>query len=495
MKKLFFILMAAVMLSGCAKGVSGDDGDAGSLNVVMVSPKPVLLTDSPFEDYKIMGWTLICDQETLTQTRYEGEVSEEVAAELWELLCDIEKSPSATLEGGQTVGGGNVYGGFTFINKNTGDVVSVRDGILYESPELCGGTSVTVIGGRYYGGGLSNELQRLLEEGVVREENFSDCFGGNAADIWADRPEKLTDLNFDDLEFLGKASVFDPETRITTDYQGNIADESRAELWAVLKAIEECEPVDLGENGSVGGGCFNGCLWITDTVTGDEYCIYDGIYYSSPMLDGGPTVICVDGRFRDGSCSKYYFPVGVRDGDGYSTFDMFKDIFLRGLVCEENVYARVLPSEPIVVEKKDIALVHSYCNWAEGHQHYGEFIDLAGNVYRFDFSEAELNDESDEWLIKVIEDGHFSGEFGEPTVSIKDTDVLWEIVGLADNVAEDAEIVETHKAYDAGQDTIYAVNSEHTLVEVYSTGDFNRVNTDENAMKILAIQRRNGILQ
>lgn len=493
MKKLFFILMAAVMLSGCAKGVSGDDGDAGSLNVVMVSPKPVLLTDSPFEDYKIMGWTLICDQETLTQTRYEGEVSEEVAAELWELLCDIEKSPSATLEGGQTVGGGNVYGGFTFINKNTGDVVSVRDGILYESPELCGGTSVTVIGGRYYGGGLSNELQRLLEEGVVREENFSDCFGGNAADIWADRPEKLTDLNFDDLEFLGKASVFDPETRITTDYQGNIADESRAELWAVLKAIEECEPVDLGENGSVGGGCFNGCLWITDTVTGDEYCIYDGIYYSSPMLDGGPTVICVDGRFRDGSCSKYYFPVGVRDGDGYSTFDMFKDIFLRGLVCEKNVYARVLPSEPIVVEKKDIALVHSYCNWAEGHQHYGEFIDLAGNVYRFDLSEEDIG--SDEEFIKALEDGHFSGEFGEPTVSIKDTDVLWEIVGLADNVAEDAEIVETHKAYDAGQDTIYAVNSEHTLVEVYSTGDFNRVNTDGNAMKILAIQRRNGILQ
>lgn len=459
---------------------------------------PALLTDNALEDYEITGSIDYYDQKTNTYTKYSGAVSEDVTGELWELLCVIDRGSPILLEGRQTVGGGNIGGGLVFKNKNTREGFWVSDGILYAAPELDGGVSVLVIGGRYYGDGYleeygvtaSKKIEELLIKGVAREENVVERIVYEPSDPWKDKPEKLTDMNFEELEFSGKAEVFDPETRITTDYQGDIAGEVCAELWELLGEIEACEPAELGENGSVGGGCFDGTLWIKNTVTDDEYFIYDGIYYSNPMLEGGPTVVAVNGRFRDGSCAKYYYP--TYDENGNSLFDKLTDVFLEGLMREENVYAHVLPSEPVIIEKKDIAMVHSYCNWAEGHQHFGEFVDFAGNVYWFDFSDEEVG--SDKEFMKLLEDWHFNGKFGDPTGTVKDIDALWEIAGLADNTAEDARIVEKHEAYDAGQDTIYAVNSEHELVEIYSEGDFRRINTDLNAVRIMAIREKYDIL-
>lgn len=449
---------------------------------------PALLTDSPFEDYEFTGEAETYDQETYTYTKYSGAISEEAAKELWALLCDIER--------GEDIPGDDEYGAagvqhtsLTAWNVRTGGSYFIHSDLLCESPEVDGGVLVITINGRVVAG-LVNKLERLIFEGVAREENVVERIVYEPSDPWKDKPEKLTDMNFEDLKFSGKADVYDRETRITTTYQGDVSDEVCAELWALLGEIEACEPAELGENGSVGGGCFNGTLWIKNAVTDDEFFIYDGIYYSEPMLEGGPTVVAVNGRFRDGSCAKYYYP--TYDENGNSLCDKFIDVFLKGLMREENVYARVLPSEPVEVEKADIALVHSYCNWAEGFQHFGEFVDFAGNVYWFDLSDEEVG--SDKELMKLLEDRHFNGKFGDPTYSVKYIDALWEIAGLADNIAEDARIVEKHEAYDAGQDTIYAVNSEHELVEIYSEGDFRRINTDLNAVRIMAIREKNDIL-
>ncbi len=496
MKKFILVLIALVIiLSGCAEGAPA------ALN----ASKPptnrgqqALLTDNAFEDYGITGEIEVYDPETYTLTKYSGEVSGEAARELWELLRVIE-GPSITLKGEQTVGGGDCIGGsLIFTNKKTGESSMVYDGILYEAPELCGGSPVIIIGGRYYGDGYldeygvtaSEKIEELLIKGVAREENVVERKDCKPADTWADKPERLTDMNFEELEFSGAADVYDSETRFSTAYRGDIAGEACKELWKLLGELEECEPVELGENGSV-GGCFDGHLMITNAVTGDEYFITDGIYYSDPMLCGGPTVVVVRGRFRDSSNEKYYFP--TYDENGVSLFDKLTGVLCGAIACEENVYCRVqtYPTEPEVIEKKDIVMVRSYCNYAWGYQHYGEFVDISGNIYGFDFSEEQVG--SDEEFIKLLEDGHFNGRFGEPTLTVGNIDALREIVDLADHVAEDAKIAEKHEAYDAGQTTLYAVTSEHTLVEIYSEGDFRRINTDENALRISAICKKNNI--
>lgn len=456
---------------------------------------PALLTDNALEDYEITGSIDVYDHESNTYTKYSGAVSEDVTGELWELLCVIDRGSPIILEGTQTVGGGCIGGGLVFRNKNTGEGFWVSDGILYAAPELDGGVSVLVIGGRYYGDGYleeygvtaSKKIEELLIKGVAREENVVERIVYELSDPWKDKPEKLTDMNFEELEFTGKADVYDPETGIATTYQGYVSDEVCAELWALLGEIEKREPASFAGTGSIGS--YDEVLWVSNTVTGDEYCIYYGIYYSDCEL-GGSRVFAIDGRFRDGSQAELFHT--LYDENGNSLCDKFIDVFLKGLMREENVYARVLPSEPIVVEKKDIAMVHSYCNWAWGYQLFGEFVDFAGNVYWFDLSDEEVG--SDKEFMKLLEDGHFNGKFGDPAYSVKYIDELWEIAGLADQVAEDAKIVKKHEAYDAGQDTIYAVNSEHELVEIYSEGDFRRINTDPNAVRIMAIREKNDIL-
>lgn len=360
---ILFLLAAVIMLSGCAEGVSGVTkgasagsgalDDPGALEGLTVSEPPALLTDNPLEDYEITGSIDIYDQETNTYTKYSGAVSEDVTGELWKLLCVIDRGSPILLEGSQTVGGGDIGGELIFTNKNTGERFWISGGILYAAPELDGGVSVLVIGERYYGDGYlekygvtaSKKIEELLIKGVAREENVVERIVYEPSDPWKDKPEKLTDMNFEELEFSGKADIYDHETRITTTYQGDITGEVCTELWELLEEIEECEPVEFGENGSVGSGCFNGVLWVKNAVTGDEYFIYDGIYYSDPMLEGGPTVVVISGRFRDGSCAKYYYP--TYDENGVSLFEKLKDTFLKGLMLEENVYCCVLPSEPV----------------------------------------------------------------------------------------------------------------------------------------------------
>ena len=626
------------LLSGLTEGASDS------------SEPPALLTDNPLEDYEITGSINVYDHESNTYTKYSGAFSEEVSGELWELLCVIDRGSPIILEGTQTVGGGDIGGELIFTNKNTGERFWISGGILYAAPELDGGSSVIVIGSRYYGDGYleeygvtaSKKIEELLIKGVAREENVIERKVYESSGILDDKPEKLTDMNFEELEFSGKASVFDRETYITTDYQGDISGNVCAELWELLEEIEKCELVDLGEKGSVGGGCFNGNLWITNAVTGDEYVIFDGIYYSDPMLEGGPQVVAVMGCFRDGSNVKYYYP--DYDENGVSLFDKLTATLCGALVNEENVYARVqtypqnatelpekltalnfgdleftgeaevyeaytttkyrgkidggtaeklwallkviedstpfdyddndyaggygsrllikdrstgksytvsdgilydnqmdcggasvfiidgiphgglgyicyssyrfdgsdngtslnyefsdLLTESVVREenvisreyseeyppKENIVYVRSYRNWAWGHQHKGTFVDMLGNVYEFDFSDNETS--SDEEFLELLEKWHFNHLFGKPVGRIDDLDALAEIVELADRVSDDAKIIKNHEAYDAGQHTIYALNSRHSLVEISSHGDYRRINTDPNAIKIAVI--------
>lgn len=95
-----------------------------------------------------------------------------------------------------------------------------------------------------------------------------------------------------------------------------------------------------------------------------------------------------------------------------------------------------------------------------------------------------------EEFVKVLEYRHFNDLLGDPVGKFDDVEKLREIAVLADQIPEDAKIKEDHRAYDAGQRTLYAMTSEHALVEIYSDGDYRRVNTDPSAKKIAKMWKK-----
>ena len=144
-----------------------------------------------------------------------------------------------------------------------------------------------------------------------------------------------------------------------------------------------------------------------------------------------------------------------------------------------------------VTEKPDIVLVESYHNYAWGYQNAGAFVDLEGNIYKFDL--ADIDPVCGDEELKVLEYRYLNGLLGDPVGTFGDVEKLCEIADLADQISEDAKIKKEHRAYDAGQSTLYAVTSAHALVEIYSDGDYKRVNTDPNAKKIAKIWKNSGV--
>ncbi len=58
---------------------------------------------------------------------------------------------------------------------------------------------------------------------------------------------------------------------------------------------------------------------------------------------------------------------------------------------------------------------------------------------------------------------------------------------LIDDINPKAEIIEKHTSYDAGQDSIYAVNTDYSLIQLCSKGDFNKTLDGSNAKKIVSM--------
>lgn len=295
------------------------------------------------------------------------------------------------------------------------------------------------------------------------------------------------DMSFEELEFSGITMIYEGATYTTTKYSGSITGDTKEKLWLLLGDIQEGKPYELDDNDTVGGGGYE-ALTVKNTRTGKEFRIYGSILYDNPMEEGGPCVIVIEGipsYGRNYSCYGHVSEICPSDA--------LSALIREGVACEENIIEQT--TEDPVPYKADIVLVSNYRNWAEGFECYGSFIDYEGNIYKFDFSDRNWMDiSSDEDLMCELEKGHFNHLFGDPAGTFEDIDLLWDIAILADQISENAVITKEHKGYDMGQDVLYAVSGEHRLIEINSFGDYDRVNTDENAEKIAEICKENGIL-
>lgn len=289
--------------------------------------------------------------------------------------------------------------------------------------------------------------------------------------------DKLTNTRFEDCEFSGTAEVFERDTVTTTKYSGKVSEEAARKIWALLTKLENTEPIVLDDNDSVGS--YGDTLFVTNTRVNRTWTVAEGILYDNPMEDGGPVVVAVSGSY-------YYYTF---ETDGVFAHDRLVELIAEGIACEENIMWRETAEE--VTEKPDIVLVESYHNYAWGYQNAGAFVDLEGNIYKFDL--ADIDPVCGDEELKVLEYRYLNGLLGDPVGTFGDVEKLCEIADLADQISEDAKIKKEHRAYDAGQSTLYAVTSAHALVEIYSDGDYKRVNTDPNAKKIAKIWKNSGV--
>ena len=138
-------------------------------------------------------------------------------------------------------------------------------------------------------------------------------------------------------------------------------------------------------------------------------------------------------------------------------------------------------------ERSNIVVVSSYRNWAWGYQHSGTFIDFEGKVYEFDFSDEEIKNDIE--FVERLEAYYHSSDLNY-SQKVSDPALVSEIAALSDLISPNAEITKEHAAYDAGQNTIYLLNSENELVKIYSDGDYTEINTDKHAEKAMDICRK-----
>lgn len=517
MKKIFAVLLAVLMLTGCAEN-SGSDNDSvfgvdslptvGAGGAEISSVESTASTEKPSESvvekksHSVMWLT-----ESNNSADYEfsvrgadGEivdiVNSDIIIELWDFLWDIEHQQEPLsiddVPGGadremvflptdelimKSVLDGKEYtvrAGYTSDSFSNGpDVIIDTPAVIIEG--IQNGDINTVCYEDIRGIGDFKGIFELLLDGLAERAKKGDYIPPEQRD-----KKKITDTRFEDCEFSGTAVVYDYKTRTHTKYNGTLTGEAARELWSLLTEIENTEPIVFDDDDSYGGGSFNGELIVRNNRAGISRRISDGIFYEHPMEEGGPCVIVIG--------NKCYYPSNV--GGDVSSRDRLTELITEGIAREENiVWSETAEPKPA---KSDIVLIENYSNFAWGYQNSGAFVDFEGNIYEFDLS--DIDPVSGEEFVNVLEYRHFNDLLGDPVGTFDDIDKLWEIVSLADRISEDAEITKKHEMYDAGQRTLYVLNSEHALVEICSSGDYKRVNTDPNAIMVSVIVGLNGIL-
>lgn len=507
MKKIFAILLTALMLTGCANNGGSDSdpafgiddsstADTGSAEVSSVESITSTETSSESGSAEIPSVMRLTESNGSGDYEFgvrgaDGKIVEiadgVIIDELWDFLCEVERREPLSFD--------DVPEGADreMVNLPTDHLImkSVLDGKEYtvlagyisdsfsNGPDVIIDTPAVIIGGvqngdRDYvcyedirGTGDIQGVFELLLDGLAEKV----MLGNDLIQPRSD--QKLTATRFEDCEFSGTAVVFDYETRTTTKYSGTLTEEAARELWSLLTEIENTEPIVFDDDDSYGGGGFNGELIVRNSSAGISRRVSDGIFYEHPMEEGGPCIIVIG--------DKCYYTSNL--GDDVFAHNRLAELITEGIAREENiVWSETAEPKPA---KSDIVLIENYSNFAWGYQNSGAFVDFEGNIYKFDLSDTDPV--SGEEFVKVLEYRHFNDLLGDPVGTFDDIDKLWEIVSLADRISEDAEITKKHEMYDAGQRTLYVLNSEHALVEICSRGDFKRVNTDPHAVQIAII--------
>ena len=130
-------------------------------------------------------------------------------------------------------------------------------------------------------------------------------------------------------------------------------------------------------------------------------------------------------------------------------------------------------------EECKIVIIERYINYAWGYCDEGIFIDMEGNIYKFNLSgeEAGMYNVEPPYGDELLEILYDIQKNNNPIGKV-DTMYIHFANWAADKVDKSAEIAEKFTACDAGQETLYAVNGEGDIIEISSYGDYARQRLD-----------------
>ncbi len=280
-------------------------------------------------------------------------------------------------------------------------------------------------------------------------------------------PALLADRSPSEFTISGSITIYDEDTYTSSEYAGEItAQEDITAIWDFIAFTESSPACDYSEYYSVSGD-----IHVRLTLENDYGVRYS--YDEISFTENGEEAGYIH-RSGLGSKDSIYIPFRGCKAPLYSLMEKL-------LAKEENKVSQV--SYPVENYKKGIVLVQDYSNSAWGYQHYGDFVDINGNVYSYDFSEDKSEIRSNDELVSRLMEIYAKG-VPESSACKEYTDKLDEITALADKADRRAKLTCKFDAYDAGQYTLYAVNSDFRLIEISSSGDLEILSTDPNALEI-----------
>lgn len=280
--------------------------------------------------------------------------------------------------------------------------------------------------------------------------------------------KSLAEYSFEELTFIGGCREFS-DSGETFYYKGEITGNTARQLYEIVTAQMSQQIIT--------GGNYTGFESLTiKTQDGGEFrCYYtfDNTEYStSPSADeidpGMPVENFVGTCFMVvGSSSRKYEIIDNETENHFNT------------LISEYLKAKYKPVSKLA-DNGRIILIRRRTNYAWGRVDNGVFMDDYGNWYSYDFSEKQYDD----YLEALYESYENSEPFYKTTFDEND---IASITQLIDEINPKAEIIEKHISYDAGQDSLYAVNSDYRLIQLCSKGDFNKTLDDSNAKRIVSM--------
>ena len=280
--------------------------------------------------------------------------------------------------------------------------------------------------------------------------------------------KRLTESDLADWRMEGKTEDFLYQTGTRYYFAGEITEEEHREaVWNMLCEAEErpAVPTGTGFYDRYSSGDVELTLYNTKTQETCEVCC--GILYGNEGEDGGADVLVF--QFSDGqqyACYKTEAP--------YWT--------LRNVMVAEEL----VDSTEVVTEGEKlsgIAVIRRYTNYAWDRVDRGEFFDVNGNRYTFDFSELDL--EGDAAFLEALEE---CMKAGPVETSAAAPVLLAQIRGLADSADPESKLEYiSNEMCDYGEHYYYAVRTDRQLVPLCGNGDNIYENLDHFAKDAAAL--------
>lgn len=295
----------------------------------------------------------------------------------------------------------------------------------------------------------------------------------NLLSCTAKDPGKMTvsDFSPEELTFTGYCMTTSVEENYIRYYKGEIAGETAQRLYEIVCG-------QYSQPKMSGGNYLSGTPYLTITAPGGQE------YTCSYTWDSEKTVYDDYGQPGTEPVGTCFAITGTKSAKFQPTSAETKNEFER--IIEDYLTENYKPYRETLFNKgaktDHIVFVRRYTNYACGKTDNGSFVDVWGNMYRFDFSDRDF--QNDEELFEALWQVYC--DTAPVKLAVCDSDKLFDILlNEIPQINENASMSsQSSGGADMGQRTLYAVDLDGNLIELRSEGDWNSFLEDPAAKRL-----------